>query len=382
MDDKKLLIVTTVPETFLTILDGQSGFLNKHFSVSLATSPTQGFEQLKSCEGVPVYPLLMKRGISPFRDVHSLLLMILLIRRLRPDVVHSYTPKAGLISMLAARLCSVPTRVHTFTGLIFPTRVGISQRILISIDRLICSCATKIVPESNGVKKDLVKFAVTNKELNVIGNGNIAGVDVGYFNRGAVGVSSAANVMRNALNISSSDFVFCYVGRLNKDKGVAELVKAFASQPDNARLIIVGGLDESAPVSSETLRIIEADKRIHMLGFQVDVRPILYLADILVLPSYREGFPNVILQAGAMELPVIASDISGCNEVIESFKNGWLIPPKDIVALAEAMQVAINTPRNIREHMGAFARNIIENKFERRAHWNRMLGFYKEQIEL
>jgi len=188
--------------------------------------------------------------------------------------------------------------------------------------------------------------------------------------------------MRNALNISSSDFVFCYVGRLNKDKGVAELVKAFASQPDNARLIIVGGLDESAPVSSETLRIIEADKRIHMLGFQVDVRPILYLADILVLPSYREGFPNVILQAGAMELPVIASDISGCNEVIESFKNGWLIPPKDIVALAEAMQVAINTPRNIREHMGAFARNIIENKFERRAHWNRMLGFYKEQIEL
>jgi hypothetical protein len=176
----RLLIATTVPETLAVILRDQPRFLGQHFDVDLVTSPGSKWCTLAH-EGVPVHAVPMQRGISPIRDFVSVCRMVWLMLKLQPDIVHSYTPKAGLVCMLAAWVCRVPVRVHTFTVLIWPTAQGWKQSLLKVVDRLLCACATHIVPEGAGVLHDLQMGQITGKPLRVIGHGNIAGVDVGHF---------------------------------------------------------------------------------------------------------------------------------------------------------------------------------------------------------
>jgi len=337
--------------------------------------------QVGKNEGLVTYSVPMARGISVLKDFFSIAYMIRALLKVRPTLVHSYTPKAGLVTMLSAWLCRVPVRVHTFTGLIFPTSHGFKKKLLIWIDRLICACATHIVPEGQGVKKDLEYFRITRKPLRVIGYGNIAGVDTTYFSLLAPGVVTAGVNLRARLAIDAEAFVFCFVGRLNKDKGVAELMQAFAALPPAVHLLLVGGVDQTAPVGADLLRLIDSHPRVHKLGFLNDVRPALAAADILLLPSYREGFPNVLLQAGAMALSVIATDINGCNEIIEPGFNGWLVPPRDAPALQCIMHEALQTPGAARKKMGAQARLRIQQRFERQQHWEHMVEFYQGLLD-
>ena len=371
----RLLLVTTVPETFATILNGQPRQLAKYFDVGLVSSSGDQIFQVEKAENIKVTQMPMVRGIDLYRDMGSVLRMVHILRKHRPDVVHSYTPKAGLVTMLAACLCRVPVRVHTFTGLIFPTSQGFKKKLLMWVDRLICACATHIVPEGLGVKNDLEKFRITSKPLQVIGHGNIAGVDTAYFSPLAPGVDAAAAVLRERLGIGEDSFVFCFVGRLNQDKGLVELMQAFVALPPSAHLLLVGDVDQTAPVGSEVLAAIAAHPRVHALGFLDDIRAALHAADVLVLPSYREGFPNSVLQAGAMALPVIATNINGCNEVIEPGVNGWLVPPRDAPALQVTMQEAMQAPSNVLQTMGRQARIRIQQWFEQQQHWERMVDF-------
>ncbi len=372
-----ILITTTVPETLASILKDQPAYLAKYFDVKLASSPGNVLDDVSLREGLPAYHVSMERGINPLKDLFSLLRMIIVLFRTKPRLVHSYTPKAGLITMLAAWICRIPFRVHTFTGLIFPTSRGFKRALLICIDRLICACATHVVPEGRGAKRDLVRFCITRKPLCVIGHGNVAGVDTTYFSRLSPGVDLAAGVLRGALGIGTKEFVFCFVGRLNKDKGLAELLQAFATSPQDAHLLLVGAIDQTAPVGAGVLAAIDAHPRVHAVGFLEDVRSAMAAADVLVLPSYREGFPNAVLQAGAMALPVIATDINGCNEVIEPGFNGWLVPPRDAPALQVAMREAIHASGDTRLHMGQRARVRIQQRFEQHEHWERMVQFYQ-----
>lgn len=373
----RLMLVTTVPDTMASILVGQPRHLAGSFDVSLVTSPGSLVGRVEQREGLSVTAVPMERGIHPVKDLVSIWRMWRNLRQQRPDVVHSYTPKAGLVAMLSAWLCGVPVRVHTFTGLIFPTATGLKKRILIWVDRLICACATHVVPEGLGVQQDLERYRITDKPMKVIGYGNIAGVNTEHFNREAIGVREAAIALRRQLAIESDAMVFCFVGRLNRDKGIAELYAAFSALPEQAHLLLVGGLDASAPIPQELQAAIEDHSRVHVLGFMDDIRPALSLANVLVLPSYREGFPNVVLQAGAMALPVIATDINGCNEVVEPGFNGWLVPPRDTQALTDAMQDAMRGPDNLRKEMGARARERVQQRFEQRQHWERMVSFYQ-----
>jgi glycosyltransferase involved in cell wall biosynthesis len=376
-----LLISTTVPETLGTILKGQPGYLAHQFQVALATSPGDGLSQVEEAENLTVYRVPMKRGISVMSDFVSVVRMVFVLRKVQPALVHSYTPKAGLVTMLAALLCRVPLRVHTFTGLIFPTSRGFKQKLLIWVDRLICACATHVLPEGQGVKKDLEHFRITRKPLRVIGHGNIAGVDTSHFSPMALNVDAAGIALRACLGIADGEFVFCFVGRLNKDKGLAELIEAFAALLPTVHLLLVGGVDQTAPVGDELLAAIGLHPRVHMLGFLNDVRPALRAADVLVLPSYREGFPNSMLQAGALGLPVIATDINGCNEVIEPGFNGWLVPPRDAPALQSAMEEALQISCDTREKMGQQARARIQQRFEQQQHWERMADFYQSLLD-
>ncbi|QNA89670.1 glycosyltransferase family 4 protein [Massilia sp. Dwa41.01b] len=377
---KKLLITTTVPETLHSILGLQPRFLSAYFDVSLATSAGDTVDAIRERECVPVAEVPMVRRIDPVADMKALLAMIAHIRKLRPDVIHSYTPKAGLITMLAAWVCRVPVRVHTFTGLLFPTAVGMQRLLYIALDKLICMCATRVVPEGEGVRRDLTGSRITGKRLEVIGHGNIAGVDTQFFSPEAGAVTGQAHVLRRDLGIGDGAFVFCFIGRLNRDKGIAELVEAFGTLPESAHLLIVGAVDLSAPAETGALAAISTHRRIHRLGYQNDVRPALAAADVLVLPSYREGFPNVVLQAGAMGVPSIASDISGCNEVISPESNGWLVPPRSADALASCMKEAMGVEPQVLSQMGQRARSVVQERFERTAHWERMRSFYTDCV--
>jgi glycosyltransferase involved in cell wall biosynthesis len=373
----RVLITTTVPETLATILKDQPVHLAQHFEVALVTSPGKEFAQVVQNERLITHAVPMTRGISVLNDLTSVVRMMLVLRKVRPALVHSYTPKAGLVTMLAAWLCRVPVRVHTFTGLIFPTELGLRQKLLIWVDRLICACATQIVPEGLGVKHDLEHFRITRKPLRVIGHGNIAGVNTDHFSPTAPNVQEAAAELKRSFGLGPQAFLFCFVGRLNKDKGISELVEAFNTLPAAAHLLLIGGVDASAPVDAATMAAVKSSPRIHSMGFLDDIRPALRAADLLVLPSYREGFPNVVLQAGAMALPVIATDINGCNEVIEPGFNGWLVPPRDSRALEGAMRQAMQAPALLRVEMGKQARFRIQQRFERRQHWERMVAFYQ-----
>lgn len=376
MRKARLLVVTTVPETFLTILRDQPRFLGKFLDLQLATSPVAEFDRIASGEGIPTNSVIMKRGIHPAHDFLSIFRMLAVLSKVRPDIVHSYTPKAGLVTMLAAFICRVPIRVHTFTGLIFPTQSGLKRKLLVWTDRLICACSTHVVPEGEGVKNDLVRFSITKKRLEKIGHGNIAGVDTTHYSRLASRVGGDAAQLRARTGLTDRDFVFVFVGRLNRDKGIKELISAFNSLDNEPHLLLVGAEDHTAPIDAATLEAIDRNPRIHKLGFQTDIRPALAASNVLVLPSYREGFPNAVLQAGAMELPVIATDISGSNEVIEPEFNGWIVPPRQIRPLESAMSEAMKKPKFELESMGKRARSRIKERFERESHWNRMLEFY------
>ncbi|MFC5547918.1 glycosyltransferase family 4 protein [Massilia aerilata] len=373
-------MATTVPETLATILARQPRYLADFFDVTLVTSPGQELKKVAAREEVTVMAVPMVRGISLIKDITSVISMCQSIRRVKPSIIHSYTPKAGLVCMLAGWICGVPIRIHTFTGLIFPTELGFRRRLLVWTDRILCACATHLVPEGEGVKRDLERYRITKKPLNVIGYGNIAGVDASFFAPTALGVAPSATCLRNRLGLKDDDFVFCFVGRLNKDKGLSELLAAFKTLPQTANLLLVGKIDVTSPLLQRDIEIIRSHPRIFELGFVDDVRPALAVSNVLVLPSYREGFPNVLLQAGAMELPAIATDINGCNEIIEKNFNGWLVPAREVKPLADVMLYALEASRTLLREMGKRARIRVTERFCQKDHWKRMVLFYRNVL--
>ena len=369
----KLIRISTVPTSLNTFLKGFLRVLSEHYEVVAVSSPGEEFDQLQEREGVRTVAVPMERRISIMKDVVSLFRLIVLFARERPYIVHSITPKAGLLAMVAACVTRVPVRMHTFTGLVFPTSTGITRQILILMDKVICACATYINPEGRGVARDLEQHHITRKPLHIIANGNVRGVDMTWYCR-------TEEVMEQAEKIRVKDsFTFCFVGRLVRDKGINELVQAFdrlSKQYPKLRLLLVGGTEETLdPLKQETKEIIQQNDRIVSVGQQPDVRPFLAASDALVFPSYREGFPNGVLEAGAMGLPSIVTDINGSNEIIIPGENGEIIPPKDENALYEKMKEWVEHPEKVAA-MAANARGLVESRYEQKMVWNALLEEY------
>ena len=278
-------------------------------------------------------------------------------------MVHSMTPKAGLLCMLAAWLARVPVRVHTFTGLIFPTSTGFKKMVLMLTDRITCACATNIIPEGEGVKNDLINNGITRKPLCVLGYGNVRGVDMTYYAR-------TTEVEQKAVHLRATGvFTFLFVGRIVRDKGINELIAAF-NEINNTypatRLILVGSFEDNLdPINENTRSLIETHRSIHSVGQKsgTDLLACYAASDCFVFPSYREGFPNTVLEAGAMGLPCIVTDINGSREIIKEGYNGLIVPSHDIDALYEAMSTLL-TDDELRSGMAAVARDIIAGHYE------------------
>ncbi|GKG75312.1 glycosyl transferase [Parabacteroides goldsteinii] len=373
----KLFRISTIPTSLETLLKGQLKMLSEYYEVVAVSSPGEKMKVLEEREGVRTVSISMERRISLVKDFMSLLRLIILFAKERPDMVHSITPKAGLLSMLAAWITRVPVRMHTFTGLVFPTATGKMQKLLIVMDRLTCFCATHINPEGEGVKRDLINYNITSKPLHVIANGNVNGIDLEYFDR-------TPEVMEKARSYKKEGtFTFCFVGRMVKDKGINELVHSFLRLYQNdarVRLLLVGPFEkELDPVLPEVEEQILHHPGICFMGFQSDVRSFLAASDALVFPSYREGFPNVVIQAGAMGIPAIVTDINGCNEIVLPDRNGMIIPTKNEQALYEAMKYFASHSVEV-EKMAANARPLIVSRYEQRMVWNALLTEYKSII--
>ncbi len=375
---KKVFRISTVPLSLNSLLKGQLKMLNEHYEIVGVSSPGSELEEVHQREGIRVIALPMERHIALVKDFISLIRMILLFLKEQPDMVHSLTPKAGLISMLAGWITGVPVRMHTFTGLVFPTATGFKQRLLIWMDRLTCACATHINPEGNGVKQDLMRYHITKKPLKIIANGNINGINLDYFQK-TPEIMQAAEAYRK-----EEVFTFCFVGRVVKDKGVCELLHAFARLYKHVldiRLLIVGEMEQELdPLDEESLHLLLHHSGVCYMGEQSDVRPFYAVSDVFVLPSYREGFPNVVLEAGAMGLPSIVTNINGANEIIRNGENGVIIEPQSEEQLYQVMQKFISEPEQVHK-LAKNCRTIIAEKFDRRIVWSALLEEYKTLLK-
>ena len=288
-------------------------------------------------------------------------------------MVHSMTPKAGLLTMIAGWLTGVPIRVHTFTGLVWPTAIGLKRKILMATDWITCACATHIIPEGQGVLDDLKNHKVCRKPMKVLGYGNVKGVDMERFNP-----KRFADVKKD-----ENKFRFVFVGRIVGDKGINELVEAFVSlnkEHPNTQLTLVGKYEAHLdPVKPETLKLIEGSSCIDACGprYGDDLLVEYMKSDCFVMPSYREGFPNTVMEAGAMGLPSVVTDINGSREIIIHGENGLIVPPKNTDALYEAMKQMVEDA-SVREKMTTNARPFIESRFEKSFVQGCLIKFYEE----
>lgn len=369
---KKILRAVTVPMSLCFCRDIMIKMRTMGYEMLAVTSPGPELDRLRDEDGFHSIEVKMERHISIMNDIKSLWNMIKVFRKERPYVVHSMTPKAGMICMLAAWITRVPRRVHTFTGLVWPTATGLRRRILMLTDRLTCACATHIIPEGKGVMNDLQNGCITHKPMKVLGYGNVMGVDMEQF-----------NPLRFTVRKNSEQFTFVFVGRIVGDKGINELVEAFTRlhrQYDNVRLVLVGKYEnELDPVSETTRKIIDTNSAINACGpkYGDDLLQMYVDADCFVMPSYREGFPNTVLEAGAMGLPSIVTDINGSREIIENEKNGLIVPSKDANALYKAMERML-MDNAVRAMMRNNARPMIASRFERNFVQKCQIDFYKE----
>ncbi|MBQ4915648.1 glycosyltransferase family 4 protein [Maribacter sp. MMG018] len=378
---KKVIRTAALSGSLYILLEGQLRFLNQYYDILAIGSDDEDryLEKMEQREGIRTKEVTIERKINIVQDLVSLYRLYWVFRKEKPFMVHSITPKAGLLTMMAAYLARVPKRAHTFTGLIFPTQTGAMKKLLLFFDKLICRFATHVYPEGNGVKNDLLAYKVTKKPLKIIANGNVNGIDLDKFDPTLF--SEEENIqLRKSIGINESDILFIYIGRLVNDKGVNELAYAFGelcNKHSNVKLMLVGSYEgETDLLPSSTWEKIKANKAIHYVGHQDDVRPYLAISDALVFPSYREGFPNVVLEAGAMGLPALVTDINGSNEIVIEGKNGLIIPSKDEKSLLNAMENLL-TNDELRTQLAQNARHMISSRFNKDDVWAAILKEYQ-----
>ena len=376
---KKIIRITTVPQSLGGLLTGQLSFMSDYYDVIGISSNEQVLKNVGIKEGINVIPLEMTRSITPFKDLKAIIDLYKILKKEKPFIVHSHTPKAGMVAMIASRFAKVPNRLHTIAGLPLLEATGLKRVILNFVEKLTYGCATKIYPNSYGLKKIILeeKFTI-DKKLKVIGNGSSNGIDTSIFDP-KIYTEKQKKQLKKSLNINDNDVIYTFVGRLVKDKGINELVAAFTQlekEKDNVKLLLVGTYEsELDPLSTNTLHFIENNKNIINVGWQNDVRPYFSISNFLTFPSYREGFPNVVLQASAMKLYSIVTDINGCNEIVIEGLNGTIIPTKNTEQLYTKM---LNLhDKNISGLDLEKCRSLIIEKYERTFVWKKLLEEYQ-----
>jgi glycosyltransferase involved in cell wall biosynthesis len=382
MENKpRLLRITTVPISLKLLLKGQLTFFKNHgFEVLAVSSPEKEAQSIID-EGIRFEAVKMTRKITPLQDLAALFKLIFLIRQFRPHILHSHTPKAGLLGMMAAWICRVPVRLHTVAGLPLMEATGIKRKLLVLTERMTYFFASNIYSNSAGLRSYIHNTLRINKAMDIIGHGSSNGININYFAR-TPALELAGYEIRRKYSVSENDVVFSFVGRIVRDKGIVELIEAFRNISNmNAsirfKLIIVGPFEEELdPISKADVEFLKTNKDVILTGFQSDVRPWMLASDVFVFPSYREGFPNVVMQACCLKVPCIVSDINGSNEIITDQQSGLIVPVKNVTKLSHAMiELAENATK--RKAFAERAYQFVVSNFDQQQIWQTLLKEYR-----
>lgn len=366
MKKLKIARVVSVSSAYVHIYNQIMDHAQRGHEVSLI-SHFSSKEEVEKYErmGIEVRNVLISREIKLFTDLKALLTLTRIYRQGDFDVVHSSTPKAGLLSALAAFLARVPVRLHTFTGQRWQTLRGGRRKLLVFFDKLIVALNTHCYADSSSQVEFLLKSGIGSYgSLSCLGHGSFGGIDFSRFNRERLSINS--DILRQNLDIGAGDFVFIFLGRIVRDKGVEELVDAFmklSKTYKNAKLLMVGPFEEGDPIALETKDLIKHSPCIRHIGFQKEPEKYLVLADVFCLPSYREGFGTTVLEAAALGIPAIGTKISGLVDAIEDGKTGLLVNLGARDDLIEAMVSFVSNPKDVKI-MGTAAKTRAREKYD------------------
>jgi glycosyltransferase involved in cell wall biosynthesis len=336
------------------------------FEVHALSSPGELLDEFGRDLCIPVHPATMPRRITPLGDLASLWRIARIMRRIRPQIVDGHTPKGGLLAMMAATLCRVPVRVYHMHGLPLMTATGWKRRLLRATEKTACGLAHQVYCVSASVREVAIAEGLCPPDkIKVLGGGSIAGVDAQTrFNLARL-PTSVRDEIRARHGIPADAIVAGFVGRIVRDKGIIELAAAWQALRDefpNLHLLCAGPFESQDPVPADVEQLLRSDPRIHLAG-DVNEMPSFYRAlDLLLLPTYREGLPTVLLEASAMQLPLVATRIPGCIEAVRDGETGTLVPMKDPVALAVATRAYVRDAELRRRH-GENGRRFMESDF-------------------
>ena len=379
----KLVRITTVPISLEKLLEGQLNYMQKYFDVYAVSSDKDRLYDFGEKKSIKVHHVNFTRKITPLRDLLAIYNLSKFLIKEKPEIVHTHTPKAGFIGMLASKISRTPIRLHTVAGLPLMEEKGFKKRILFIVEKITYLLASNIYPNSKGLYDYIVENKIINKnKLKIIDNGSTNGIDIDYFNPNLFSKNDS-ETLKNKIGIPMEHKIFLYVGRIVRDKGINELIAAFKKINDlyeKTSLLLVGSYEEDLdPLKDQTLKEINNNPNIHHIGYKKDVRLYFMISDILVFPSYREGFPNVVMQAGAMGVPAIVSDINGCNEIIHEGENGFIIPAKNSLSLYNAMDKSIQN-KNIFKTKSSYRSEIVK-KYNRKNVWKSLLYEYRMLLD-
>lgn len=379
----RLCILVTVPASFTYLYRNQFSLLRTNgIDVTAVCAPAP---EMRVLEGEPArfITIPMMREPSPLQDIKSLAHLWWFFVNNRFDVVHVSTPKASLLGSIAALLSGHRRVIFTFRGRAYENYTGLKRRIFAAMDTLICRIAVRVNPICYELGRQIVKEGICRPEkIRVLGHGSSNGIDLDQFSATPQARREAIG-LRKDLNIPVDALVILSIGRIREDKGINELVEAFVSLADahdKLHLLLVGKYEHASPVSVRTRDLIQSHPRIHVSPWQQKPASAYAASDILAFPSYREGFGNVALEASAMELPVVASDIMGCRESVERDVSGLLVPPADAKALEVALERLVSNPA-LRASLGRQGRDRVEKLFRQEIIWQDLVKQYQDVMD-
>lgn len=382
--NKKLIRITTVPLALRYLLPGQMKFMKDNgFDVIMISADGVEINEVIENEQCRHIIVPMSRRITPLVDFKCLIQLIKIFRNERPDIVHTHTPKAGLLGMLAAKICRVKIRIHTIAGLRFTTSKWISRQILIRMEKITCYAANEVWPNSFSLMQAVKHYKLAPPaKLKVIASGSTNGIDLNRFSVSSLQSGVISDVKQQMKYNPDLEYLL-FVGRIVKDKGVEELVQVFADlymQNNRLRLILVGSFEEKLdPLNENTKQLLNTHTGIIHIAWSNSVEYFMHLSLLLIHPSYREGFPNVLLQAGAMGCPIVCSAIEGNVDVIEHGKTGLLFKVTNRESLYQQLTFALNNPLLMKEYANTLKLNI-HKKFDRSIVQAKILEQYNNLI--
>jgi len=369
----RLCIISTISTTIKAFFGNQLKYLQENdYDITVITSPVTSSQDYGGNfpEDIKLHTIKMSRTISPLDDLRAYRKILKIIKQGNFDIVQYVTPKAALLGSLASWRAKVPVRLYLMWGLYYVTQTGFKKFLFKAIEKIVCHCSTAIAPDSKGNYRLAVEEGLCKEDkIELVGNGSANGVDVQRFDPSKL--KKYAKDIRRGLEIPENAYIFGSIAALVRDKGVNEMVAAFveiAREYPNVYLLIIGQTAEKDMVTEETLELIKNHERIINIGWQKDPEKYLAVMDAFVLPTYREGFGVVNIEASAMELPVISTDVPGPRESIVDGQTGLLVPARTVLPLVEAMKRLLED-RELSKRLGVAGRQRVMGLYEQKQLW-------------